>query len=200
MNILGVFGDSITWGKSDSENGGWVTLLSRFLEQKKIVWGVYNLGIDGDTSTNLLKRFDQEISIRKINKIIIAIGLNDSVYRKSTDNRETTLNNFSKNLKALVEKARKYSTLVVLMGLTKVDERYTKPLKISSTGKCYDNKIINDYDNIIKQVAEEMNVHFIGCYDLLLKEDLEDVHVNSKGHKKIFERVKNKLLEFNFFV
>ena len=43
-----VFGDSITWGASDYEKGGWVERLKTYLMKNKNDVDVYNLGVSGE--------------------------------------------------------------------------------------------------------------------------------------------------------
>ena len=82
------FGDSITYGKWDAEHCGWVQRLRRFLDKNWEIYGdnlVYNLGVSGDTTKNLLTRFEFEIEQRlKEEKeevlIIFYIGINDSLF------------------------------------------------------------------------------------------------------------------------
>jgi lysophospholipase L1-like esterase len=45
-------------------------------------------------------------------------------------------------------------------------------------------------------MCEKENLYFIDMFDLLKKNDLEDgLHPNAKGHEKIFEKVKDYLIE-----
>jgi len=63
MSIL-VFGDSITWGTADFEHGGWVTRL--FIELgRDFEIDVYNLGVSGDKTPDLLERFESESKSRR---------------------------------------------------------------------------------------------------------------------------------------
>lgn len=86
---LTIFGDSITWGACDYEGGGWSTRLRRYFETSdKYDVSVYNLGIGGDATDNLLFRFGTEGLARNRfpQTIIFAIGINDSQYMNSPDN------------------------------------------------------------------------------------------------------------------
>lgn len=42
--VICIFGDSITWGTSDSEKGGWVERLKVYFGEKYDI-DVYNLGV-----------------------------------------------------------------------------------------------------------------------------------------------------------
>ena len=63
MNVL-IFGDSITWGAYDPEQGGWATRLRNYFEEKDNDIDVYNLGISGDTTADLLERIEIEAKSR----------------------------------------------------------------------------------------------------------------------------------------
>lgn len=104
--IIGVFGDSIAWGKADNKQGGWSSLLRNFVESNNIA-ELYNLSIDGDTSKGLVQRFENEYKIRNIDSFIFAIGINDSIYRKDFSNVETSKSSFEETIMAIIKLARK---------------------------------------------------------------------------------------------
>lgn len=57
-NIICVFGDSITWGAWDIEKGGWVQRLRNFVESSSEEYiEIYNLGVSGDNTEDLLEIF-----------------------------------------------------------------------------------------------------------------------------------------------
>ena len=86
MNLL-IFGDSITWGAWDEE-GGWAQRIKSFADKKAATLNydnytsVYCLGVSGDNTFDLLKRFETEVRARideeEKTLILIEIGINDS--------------------------------------------------------------------------------------------------------------------------
>ena len=81
-----IFGDSITWGAWDEE-GGWAQRFKKEIDKKAITanftsyHSVYNLGISGDNTNDLLERFESETQ-RRLDEgeeaiILFAIGIND---------------------------------------------------------------------------------------------------------------------------
>ena len=96
-----VFGDSIVHGVGDIEKGGWVARLRLYLDKdnSKKDFSVYNRGISGDKTEDLLKRFKVECSAINPEIIIFAIGENDSQYITRMDNPRVPLNKFEKTLK-----------------------------------------------------------------------------------------------------
>ncbi|MCK4782020.1 hypothetical protein KAS79_03830 [Candidatus Parcubacteria bacterium] len=219
MARICVFGDSISYGAWDYEQGGWVQRLRRFLDRKFIdsedYFVVYNLGIDGDATKDLLKRFEFEAPLRMLRMseneetiIIFEIGVNDACFVESQKEFMTELEKFEENLQELSHLARSYSLKIVFIGLTPVEEIKVTPLPWSKTGKSYKNEYIRKYNEIIKSVCTENKIYFIEIFEKWIELDyknlLEDgLHPNSKGHEKIFEIVKdflikNKIIILNF--
>ena len=80
-----VCGDSISLGRGESPNIGWVGRLKEYFEAKDQYNSCFNLSIPGDTSTDILIRFETEIKARVKYKrpgdkfvIMLAVGMNDS--------------------------------------------------------------------------------------------------------------------------
>lgn len=191
MNIY-IFGDSIVWGACDYEKGGWVERLKSYLMQNKEDVDVYNLGVSGNNTQDLLKRFDVEIKARKSEiseMIIIAVGINDSQYIKKREDPQVSLMEFGENIAVLLEKARKITNRVIFVGLTKVDESKVMPIPWDET-KYYENRVIQNYDSVVGEVCQKQGVPFISLFSVLTNQDLEDgLHPNSSGHEKIFKKV-----------
>ena len=122
--MLLVFGDSITYGLND-DKGGWVGRLRKELEKEYLANAghventVYNCGIRGDTTEQMLKRFDIELSSRADRQddpvILFAIGTNDSCTSSSGSNTVPAAN-YRENLGKLLEKAQTVTDKVILSG------------------------------------------------------------------------------------
>lgn len=101
-----VFGASTTWGAWDTERGGWVNRLRLFIENEMDrKFQVYNMGVSGDTTDDLVKRFELEAKVRKPEIIIFVIGSNDSTYRPSLGGNNIPLDKYINNLNRLYEEA-----------------------------------------------------------------------------------------------
>jgi len=203
-----IFGDSITYGAWDTMRGGWadrlkVFCMERELENPEFDYSVYNLGISGDNSEDLLKRFEFEIKQRLeeddgiIN--IIAVGVNDSQFVYSKNNFRILPDKFKNNLKKVVDLSKKFSSKMIFVGLAPVDELKTSPIPWN-IDKAYKNEYISNYNKIIKSICQENDVYFIDMFNEFNKIDykklLEDgLHPNSEGHRKMFEIVRDFLTE-----
>ncbi|MDF1498432.1 MAG: GDSL-type esterase/lipase family protein [Patescibacteria group bacterium] len=207
-----IFGDSIVFGNWDKQ-GGWANRLKNYYMKESLdnsdYYMVYNIGVSGDTSSELLERFEFEIKHRLWEGkdtgekeeiiIVISIGNNDAAFVKSKNEFNTTLDNFDLNIKQLLIIAKKYSTKIFFVGLSLVDETKTMPVQWDFNIE-HSNKNIEKYNKIIKLACKEEKIYFINMYEEFKKLDykklLEDgVHPNSEGHKKMFEIVRDFLAE-----
>jgi len=119
----------------------------------------------------------------------------DSIFIKSQNKQMVSLQQFEKNLQRLTEKAKKFTDIIIFVGCKKVDESKTTPIPWE-TDYYYTNKNLFLYNQKIKEIADKNRVHYLDIFDLLKKEDFEDsLHPNSKGHKKLFLKIKVFLLE-----
>jgi len=201
MTRICVFGDSVAWGAWDKE-GGWVQRLRKFFDIKNLsdpnfYCLVYNLGVSGNKTKDILKRFEFEIKQRleevEETIIIFAIGINDSYFLHNEDKLRTSVEDFRTNIQKIINAAKKFSIKIIFVGLTPVDESKTTPIPWD-TNKSYKNEFIQKYNEIIKSVCKENKIYFVEIFEQWVKSDykqlLEDgLHPNSNGHQKIFETV-----------
>ncbi len=189
-----LFGDSITWGAWDTEKSGWGFRLRTHFESNNFDVMVYNCGVSGDTTNELLKRFAVESEAREPNTIIFAIGINDSYYFGSKDKPSVPIEQFQDNLQKLIGEAKKFCSNIIFLGLTPIDESKTKPISWEKT-IYHDQKNTILYDDKIKIVCEKNKIPFVNLLESLDTDDIHDgVHPNPRGHKKIFLKVKECLL------
>lgn len=193
MQIL-IFGDSITYGLYDEEDSGWVNRLRKKLENnKKEKYTIYNLGIPGDRTYNLMNRFDIELNSRLKNDeekmVVFAIGINDT--QECNGKINVDLQTFKNNIQDLIDKSKKYTNDIIFIGLTNVDEKRVGPFKIAPE-KRYVNDYIINYDDEIEKICNKNHIKYIKTFGMLDDDDLFDgLHPNSNGHKKLYEKILN---------
>lgn len=188
-----IFGASTTWGAWDKEKGGWVNRLRLFLENNYEVF-VYNLGVSGDTTKDLLERFETEAKARNPTIIMFSISDNDSLYIKSEDKNLVNIKDFEKNLKELIKKSKKFTNKIIFLGSKSVDESKTNPIPWQKD-YYYTKENMKLYDKKVREIAENNDCNYIFLFNELNNKDFEDgLHPNSKGHEKIFQKVKEFLL------
>jgi len=199
INIL-IFGDSITYGAWDKEIGGWVNRLRLALENKsEAYFNIYNLGIPGETTIDLKKRFDNECNYRFNTNdktiIIFSVGINDSQIIR--DKSLVLIKDFKKNIIKLIDKAKQYTPYILFIGLTKVDENRTNPV-LWDNNINYSNEEVIKYNEVLKSICKEKVINYLEIFNLLDIKDLDDgLHPNNNGHQKLCEEIL-KYLQDNY--
>ena len=203
MNAILCFGASITFGRGEQPCLGWVGRLKNYFEAKDYYNAVYNLGISGNTSVDLLNRFEIECKARTKKKrpedkfvILIGIGTNDSRFVDTPNNPQTTPDDFKTNISKLLEIAKKYSSEIVFVGLTPVDESKTNPYETTF----FFNERVEQYNNIIKDSCNKENVLFVNLFEAWKELNYtkllgDGLHPNSEGYDKMYESIKEFLIE-----
>lgn len=195
MPVICIFGASSTWGAWDPERGGWVNRLKLHLESKDYDIDVYNLGVSGDTTKELLERFNVEAKAREPTIIIFSIGDNDCVWDEPQKNNLVSLEDFEKNIKVLIKKSRMFTDKILFLGLKNIEESKTTPVPWAKSYH-YKNNNVKIYDKKLKEVTTKMKVSYLQILGLLDNRDLSDgLHPNSQGHKKIFKKVNEFLIK-----
>lgn len=202
-----IFGDSIVHGAWDIDKGGWVQRIKSFLDEETLSESedehiIYNLGVCGNTTEDLLERFEFETKQRLKEDgeelmFIFAIGVNDSQFIHSKNNLRFSPEEYKDNLDKLLNLAKKFSSKIIFIGLSPVDETKTIPW---DTDKSYKNEYIRKFNGVLRTFCEENNIYFIEILEKLVKENYQNLlgdglHPNSKGHKKIFEAIKKSLIK-----
>lgn len=191
-----VFGDSIAWGACDYEKGGWVERLKMGLLENTDI-DVYNMGVSGDSTIELLKRFKTELELMKPEVVVVAIGINDTKYMDETKTCKVNLEDFRKNIFTLIEIAKEFNDKMIFIGLTSVDETKTMPRIHEGKTKFYENELIKKYDSVLSEVCDTNGIKFVSVFNQLKISDLEDgLHPNSQGHQIILSKVRMEIEAF----
>jgi acyl-CoA thioesterase-1 len=160
-NII-CFGDSITWGYGAAPGEDFPSALAKLIDIP-----VINAGIDGDVSSEGLKRLDSDVLDREPLLVIIEFGGNDFL-RKIPG--ELTLN----NIKEMVEKIQAKGAMVAIADV--------------SAGP-----FLKEYRVAFQKITKEEGVIFIPSIlsgivtNSHLKSDF--IHPNAEGYKLIAQKV-----------
>ena len=150
-NKILVFGDSITYGQRDLEMGGWVNRVKLALAHDNSITSchVFNMGISGQSTNEILERMDRECAGRVLddanNIIVIAAGINDS--QIISGKLVTEEDRFRSNVRELIDVAKDFTDQIIWLGLTPVDEERTNPVTWDKT-RSWNNSLVEKYDNI----------------------------------------------------
>ncbi len=206
------FGDSITRGEYDAVSGGWANKLVTYFFSKGLENGIHNthevyaLGISGETSVEALSRIESEFLVR-IDKdmqpvLIFAYGANESAFYVSESRFAISKDAFKDSLKNFVAIANKYNAKTILVNITPVIEEKNK--EPNHRGKVRSNKYVEEYNEIVKQVADEESVELANVYSLFNEAGLDSLfiddglHPNSLGHEIIFDAVLSSISNLQY--
>ncbi len=150
------FGDSITYGYGVSDEQNYPSQLSRLLQET-----VINAGVNGETTSEGLRRLPSVLEEHQPKILIIIHGGNDILRRQSLDRAK-------ENIIQMIKLARKQNIHVVLVGVPRVEILALKT------------------DKIYHEIARELNVplddssleRILG--DSSLK--IDHIHPNAEGY------------------
>ncbi|MCO7125679.1 GDSL-type esterase/lipase family protein [Sporolactobacillus shoreicorticis] len=196
-------GDSLTEGIGDLENQGYVGATYKALKKKKNVKHVIirDLGHQGDTSSDLLKKLKQPKfieSIKESNTVFLTIGGNDLVHvfkQHFLNLRQSDFTNqrkiFSSNLKKILHEIRQLNpdAPIYYFGLYNPFEDY-----LGKANKDF-VPILNEWNANSKQIGKNFEpISFVPTSDLfkgktdsLLYDD--HFHPNKEGYAKMSQRL-----------
>jgi acyl-CoA thioesterase-1 len=158
------FGDSITLGCNDSLDLGWPGRVCRGMTKDGRGVAVYNLGINGDTSSDIDARWYNEMMARNrgsIGLLVFAFGFNDAAH-KNSDHSQVELELSVKTARKIMSQAQKISKLLWI-GPTPLDET-VNPLDGSDGRWIMYNEKIEKYDHAYANLAKEMKVDYLSLY------------------------------------
>ena len=157
---------------------------------------IYNVSISGDTTRDVLQRFEPEARRRGIEQypsvVAITTGVNDafrddSGLRRSLDSTES-------DLRDLVHKAREHAETVALMGCPPVDPDNNS---VPNTDYRIRDRDLEGIDDLKQAVSED--VEGVVFVDLRARIDTDSfswddgIHPDADGHRRIYEAVREPL-------
>ena len=195
-----VLGDSSVYGWGDEVGGGWCETLRKDWSRKLSNPVIYKLGIRGDGLEKISLRWEKEWSARGETRrnfpeaILLSVGLNDTARIGSKEGRhQLDIEAFEYAFNSLIHNMRS-KTKVFIMGLTPVLES-----KMPFAGCLwYSNEYCQKYERRMEEVCINQDVPFLSIYNVISNDKrilhwfTEDgIHMNSKGHLWIYQRLKS---------
>lgn len=204
MAVVYLFGDSITYGAWDIERGGWAARLRNHLDglqlkDSSLYFLCYCLGVPGETTDGLAKRFEAEIGAREREGedaiFVFAYGANDSVFVPSTKGFRVPEERFVKNMESALDAARAITDKIVMLNVTPADEAICAS-RYGAKDKVRLNANVVAYNALITEIGKRRSIPIVDVYGEYAKGDFrqflseDGLHPNEKGHQLIFEKVK----------
>jgi len=183
--VIGIWGDSITYGRSDDEALGWGGRILRYLYTKDTAAHVYNRGVCGNTTVDLLSRLDNELKTLNPDIVLLSSGVNDSKSVQGIETPLVSLEDYASNIEALIRIARAYTKRIIIIGLTNITDIDTPH------GSRFSNDLVRTYDETLRAHAEREGLQFVSLFGLLdVETDIADgLHPNARGYDKIAAKI-----------
>lgn len=195
-----VLGDSGVYGWGDPQEGGWCERLRRHWMDLPNGPVLYPLGVRGDGLERVAARLDQEVLCRgelrrqRPHGILLAVGLNDAARVGRADGRpQLDPEGFLFGLQQLLPRARQIAP-VLMLGLTPVDEAAMPYAEVL----WYGLDQVRRYEGLLEEACLEADVPFLPLLEPLMANpcwlqwlESDGVHLNSEGHRAVYERVRN---------
>lgn len=213
MKTVLMFGASITHGVG-GEQGGWADMVKADLHQK--MYGsanpgesctVYELGIPGNSSRDVVGRFEAETLARVPQKnpeqtfIIFSAGTNDSKATNKSDNYLYSPDEYTTNVRAFIRLAKEHAAHILCVGIVPVDQSKTNPKQNPLTGSMsyFTNGRIKRFEDALVAACKQESVDCVPLFDYVPKDWAEHylfadgLHPNAKGHQWIYDTVKSHI-------
>ncbi len=180
-------GESLVNGTGDSECLGWAGRICQDAFSKGFDITYYNLGVRRETSTELRKRWLQEVSYRlpqQYNgKVVFSFGANDTTIENGKT--RVSLQDSITNLRDILSIAKDLYPVLVVSAPPIDDEEQ--------------NKRISELSQEFAQVCNKFNVPYLDVFPQLLKSDswmnevkkYDGAHPRAAGYQVFAEIIKN---------
>ena len=175
------------------ENRGWTAILANriFLAYPERRIRYINAGIGGNSSRQMLARFDADVLAHQPQWLLLSAGVVEvrRTYQMDRESDRVSLDEYSKNLSLMVSRALNAGTRVILLEPTP----HARPVTDAPPEVTLQvvNSLICKYAAAIMQVAQETQVGFVLLFEKFLEIEhrlagraslyADEVHLNASG-------------------
>ena len=175
------------------EHRGWTVMLANRIylayPERRITY--LNAGIGGDSSRQMLARFDADILAHHPHWLLLSAGVVEvrRNYQPDRVSERVSLEEYMNNLTTMVTKALKADMQVILLEPTP----HARPVTDGPGAVTLEdvNTLTRQYATAMRQIAQEMGVGFVPLFDAFLRMEhrladdtslyADEVHLNARG-------------------
>lgn len=188
-------GDSLTFGYGVNRTKSWVELFKSYsLSSNNINFSIINKGINGNTTTDMLNRFTEDVPRLNPKAVFIMGGTNDLLSNRSLN---LILDNIELMIKETLSK-----TSNIFIGIPPViikKDAYNLFMPSLTYDYC-ENNLPKLREGLIN-LCNNYKIKYIDFYNFTLNINskeifIDGIHFNEKGHKLLFEEFIN-ILDYN---
>ncbi len=177
-------GDSLTFGYGVPKNKCWIELFKKYSLSSNMNFSIINKGINGNTTTDMLNRFTEDVTMLNPKSVFIMGGTNDLLSNRP-------LNSILDNIELMLKEAlTKTNNIFIGIPPRIIKEDAYKLFMPSSTYDYCETNLPKLREGLIK-LSKNYKIKYIDFYNMSLILDqkeifLDGIHFNEKGHKLIF--------------
>ena len=191
INKFIFIGDSLTFGYGVSKTKCWLELFKNYNLSSHLNFSIVNKGINGNTTTDMLNRFTEDVTIYNPKSIFIMGGTNDLLSNRS-------LNLILANIELMIKEALT-KTNNVIVGTPPIiikKDAYNLFMPSLTYDSC-ENNLPMLREKLIS-LCNNYKIKYVNFYNLTLKINskeifIDGIHFNEKGHDFLFKEFINKL-------
>lgn len=185
-NSFVFIGDSLTYGYGVNKSNNWVERLKPYISLD-----IINKGINGNTTTDMLNRFTEDVISYYPNKIFIMGGTNDFLSNRS-------LNTVLDNLELMLKEALTI-TKDIIIGIPPIiikEDAYRLFMPSSTYDYC--EKQLSLLRHSIIKLCDKYKINYVDFYSLTFKFSsnnifTDGIHLNNNGQSLLFNEFKQLL-------
>jgi lysophospholipase L1-like esterase len=192
-------GDSLT--EQGVKPEGYITKLTNFLKRdgEEEKYELISAGVGGNKVYDLYLRLEEDVLAKGPAVVVIFIGIND-VWHKQTAGTGTDINKFRTFYEAIIKKLQGAGSRIIMCTPTVIGEK--------RNGNDLDDEL-NSYSNIIREIADEYNLHLVDLRQSFLNCELannpgneplgilttDGVHLSEAGNQLVAEEIYKAIMQ-----
>lgn len=174
-------GDSLTFGYGVNKNKSWVECYKRICLNKNKDFKIINKGINGNTTTDMLNRFSEDVTNLKPCKVFIMGGTNDLLSNRS-------VNQIIDNVELMIKESLTYNTDIVLGIPPRIIKEDAYRLFMPSLTYDYCEESLPKLRGELINLCNKYKLKYIDFYKLSYNIDhnnyyIDGIHFNEDGHR-----------------
>lgn len=179
-------GDSLTFGYGVNKNKSWVECYKSHSAENNNDYKIINKGINGNTTTDMLNRFTEDVTNLKPFAIFIMGGTNDLLSNRSIDS-------IIDNIKLMIKEALTCTDRVIIGIPPRIIKEDAYRLFMPSLTYNYCEESLPKLREILIELCSKYKLKYIDFYDLTSSINhkeyyIDGIHFNEDGHKLLFNK------------
>lgn len=198
-----LIGDSIAAGTGDTDGRGWHGRLAASALRRGSDLTIYGLGVRGDTSVDVARRWRAEVDARLPDLfpagLVFQFGLNDCAFRSFADGRRERRvePEASRRTVESVLTSAADERAVLMIGPAPVDGSRPGPQLVAGVIQRIDDRDIAELDEMMATVADDVGVPYLRVFDRLSSDPAwsnalregDGIHPSGRGYEVLADLV-----------